>query len=373
MNQPQDETGKSSTSQQTPPTRSPSAATTESTVNSASPAKTAEAKSSITSLFEDIVRVPKSYISDVKAKLSNLPRTNYELGIQLQEAGELRDAILRFSVARWLAPNFQLAWFRLGSCYLSVGERDKAKTALKQAYRLNPNHEETCFLLTSLDPSLVPAEKQPQTMPASIAIDYFDRAAPQYDSDQRQQRYRGHQYAEQGLYNYIDIKRVDYNLLDLGCGTGLVGAVMSKYCQHIVGVDFSRNMLQQAMRRRRDDDSRIYRQVMHQDIHYYLADNDQEFELITAVHVFNYIGDLQNIIPHIASKLAPGGLFLFQVEPFTQNEGFGLLQDYARFGHSRTYIKDLLKQSNLTIKYDDLIPVYPNYNLRQYVVTAPHE
>ena len=320
--------------------------------------------------FRDLARVPLSFIEEVKYRFNHLPLVNFELGQQLAAEGRMRDAALRFRLALWLAPKHQPSWYFLGTCYLSLGQREKAIAAFAQSYKLDPSHEETRFMLATIDPNILPEAKRPTTMPASIAVDYFDRLAPDYDASQAQLGYRAHIAAETSLREFLEPKRVNHSLLDLGCGTGLVGVMMEPYCEQIVGVDLSRSMLTLTGERRREDKSRIYSAAYLQDMRLFLPDVQEPFEIITAVHVFNYIGDLGHIFTHARKALRPGGLFLFQVEPM-EGAGFGMMAKLRRFGHSEAYILQKLQEAGLQGLKAENVQAYPDGTLRQYIVRAP--
>lgn len=316
--------------------------------------------------FEDLAKVPKAFLADLAYRMNHLPQLNYELAQQLSGEGRMRDAVLRYRIALWLAPQHQLSWYYLGTCYLSLGQKDKALAAFAQAYKLDPNHAETMFMIVTIDPRILPPSKRPDGMPVSIAEDYFDRLASDYDRSQAALGYRAHIAAEAGLRALLEPNRVNYTLLDLGCGTGLAGAMLSPYCEQITGVDLSRGMLAQASERRRENKSPFYTTVYHQDLRVFLSNVSETFSLIIAVHVFNYLGEIDQVMKHAARALQPGGFFLAQVELYPE-AGFGMLATYGRFGHSEEYMAKKALEAGLTIVAKESIAAYPNGLMHQYI------
>jgi predicted TPR repeat methyltransferase len=321
--------------------------------------------------LRDILSVPVNFVDEFKYRLNHLPMINYQLGLQMLAEGRLRDAILRFRLALWLAPNHQESWYYLGTSYLSLGQKVKAMQAFARSYKLNPNHEETRFMLATIDPNILPEAKRPTTMPATIAVDYFDRLAPDYDRSQASLGYRAHIVAEASLQRYLEPKRVNHTLIDLGCGTGLTGTMLAPYCEQVIGVDVSRGMLAQASERRREDKSRIYSSAYQQDMRLFLPDVPEPVELITAVHVFNYMGDLGHLFEHAARALRPGGLFLFQVEPYAAAKGFAMLPKVSRFGHSEAYLREKIATTPLEVVTVEAVQAYPDGQLAQYILRKP--
>lgn len=351
--------------EQTPSTSSPSPLHAPGVVPNRQP------RSPLGEALQDILRMPTDFIREFQYRLRHLPMINHELGLQMLAEGRPRDAVLRFRLALWLAKNHQQSWYFLGTSYLSLGQRVKAMRAFAQSYKLNPNHEETRFMLATIDPNILPEAKRPTGMPASIAVDYFDRMAADYDRAQAALGYRAHIVAETTLQRFLEPKRVNHHLIDLGCGTGLVGVMLAPYCEQVVGVDVSRGMLAQASERRRDDKSRIYSTAYQQDMRLFLPDVQEPVELITAVHVFNYMGDLGHVFEHAARCLRPGGLFLFQVEPYNSGKGFAMLPKVSRFGHSEAYLREKIAATPLDVVMAEAVQAYPDGQMVQYILRKP--
>ncbi|MBY0354801.1 MAG: methyltransferase domain-containing protein [Rickettsiales bacterium] len=326
-----------------------------------------QTRHALSQFFFDLATVPRAFFKEAAFRMNHLPLVNFQLAQQLALDGRMRDAILRYRLSLWMAPDHHLSWYFLGTSYLSLGERDKALAAFARAYKLAPQHEETRFMIATINPAILPESKRPRSMPTSIATDYFDRLAPDYDRSQAARGYRAHIAAEASLREWLEPRRVNHSLLDIGCGTGAMGAMLAPYCEHIVGVDLARGMLALANERRRDNQSRIYSSAIQQDLRLFLPDISQPCDIITAVHVFNYVGDLSHVFEHVANALTVGGLFLFQIEPMT-GEGYAMLPTASRFGHSEHYIQSQLKGLPLTILKQEMIQAYPDITMQQYIL-----
>lgn len=322
-------------------------------------------------IISDFTSVPVAFFREFKYRMHHLPQINYEIGRAMLAEGRGRDAVMRLRLATWLAPQHQPSWYELGAAYLSLSMRDKATAAFAQSYKLNTHHEETRFMLAAIDPAILPEAKRPLSMPSSIASDYFERLAPDYDRMQSARNYRAPMAAETSLRAFLEPNRINHRLLDLGCGTGLVGTLMAPFCEEITGVDIARRMLSLASERRRENKSRVYTEAFQADLRLYLPDVKEPFELITAVDVFGYVGDLGLIFEQAAHALVPGGLFLFQCEPY-QGAGFGMLPKVSRFGHNEIYIQQKLDAAGLeTVKAESIAAYYPDVSMRQFIVRKP--
>ncbi len=83
---------------------------------------------------------------EIKARFSNISGTNYQLGIQHYEAGNMQDALVRFKMASWFRSDFVEAWIMQGYVYLAMAEIDKANTAAGRAITLEPTHKDALLL-----------------------------------------------------------------------------------------------------------------------------------------------------------------------------------------------------------------------------------
>lgn len=99
------------------------------------------------------------------------------------------------------------------------------------------------------------------------------------------------------------------NVLDLGCGTGLLGAYLGRLQGAMVGVDLSRPMIDQALRHN------VYDRIHHVDLREALeATPESLYDVIAALDVFIYAGQLDRAIPDAHRILKPGGRFVFSCE-----------------------------------------------------------
>lgn len=319
-------------------------------------------------LGQDMANTPRKWWQRFTYKIENLPLTNFQMAETFIREGKIIDAVFRLKVTLWLAPNHAPSWYLLGSCYDRLGKREKSLQALSRAISLAPNHAPTIFLISTIDPNLLPPQKKPQTVPKEMVIDFFEKMAPAYEEFQRDNGYAGHTLVANAVKERIDSREPHYQILDLGCGTGLVGALIADNTLRLVGVDISKGMSEIAASKRREDERRSYNSVLHQDMRSYLAAYQGEpFDIVTAAHCFNYVGELSTIFKGVAALLKPGGLFVFQVEPYKQ-EGFGLIPGKGRFGHSEDYVQQLLAQNGFEMLNYGLVPVFANASHWQYIV-----
>jgi len=138
------------------------------------------------------------------------------------------------------------------------------------------------------------------------------------------------------------------SVLDLGCGTGLVGVVLDDLLppsadRTLIGVDLSRRMLEQAAVKR------LYTEFRHAELATVMAADTATYALITAADVFCYLGRLDPVLALCRARLAPDGVLLFTLERSTQPTGGWRLGRTGRFAHSAEYARSALAGAGLEI------------------------
>ena len=135
------------------------------------------------------------------------------------------------------------------------------------------------------------------------------------------------------------------DVLDLGCGTGLVGeALQEAGVRHgtWIGLDLSLPMLERARQRG------CYDELLCVDIESWLSGAAKAgFDLVMAADVFIYLGDLDGIFRSVAACLRRGGSFVFSVE--TCEAGDWRLLETGRYAQSETYIARLAQLNGFTM------------------------
>ena len=150
------------------------------------------------------------------------------------------------------------------------------------------------------------------------------------------------------------------SVLDLGCGTGLLGAHLGRIDGFLIGVELSTKMIEQAARHHVYD--RFHAVNLIDAVH---ATPASIYEVITALDVFVYIGDLEEIIPNAHRILLPAGDFYFSCEAAPEDGPDLVLQANGRYAHKRSHVQALCKQAgfeqaeigDLTLRHEGGQPV----------------
>jgi|GEM_PF-4654040 len=303
--------------------------------------------------------------------IENLPLRNYEQAEKYFDQKLYRDAALRLKAAIWLAPQFPKAYMLLAQSHMGLSEKAKAVDAIKKAQQLLPNSLEILFVAAGIDSSLVPASRRPTTMPLSIAQYKFKKRAENFDEEQKSRLYRGHVYIDQMIRRFADIRRTNHSMLDLGCGTGACGVQLYNIASHITGVDFTREMLDQATNRKTSAEMPVYARTFHEDLLEFMGKVDkQEYDFIVAAHVLNYVGDLEMLFNGLPRALNQDGVAVLQVEHYDGGK-FGVIPGIGRFGHSQKYMREQAARVGLEVVAEEDVMVYQSVKMRQYAIRHP--
>jgi predicted TPR repeat methyltransferase len=127
---------------------------------------------------------------------------------------------------------------------------------------------------------------------------------------------------------------LDVSILDLGCGTGLLGVYLGGVAGAFIGVDLSARMIEQAARHR------VYTELRQTDLLDELrAAPAGTYDYVTANDVFIYVGDVSEVIPAAFKAIRPGGALIFSCETAQEAEGALVIRPSKRYAHSVSSIQ----------------------------------
>ena len=194
------------------------------------------------------------------------------------------------------------------------------------------------------------AEPAPARAPRGLVTDLYDRYADQYDQHViGVLKYRTPDLLLDALGCFVPSSGLD--VLDLGCGTGLLGARLHPRARTLVEVDISSNMLKLARHRE------VYDHLVCGELTEYLQTQTGNFDLVLAADVFGYIGDLSEVFEGVRRALRQGGFFCFSVEAGDEKDF--VLKSNLRYAHSDSYIGKLASDHGFGLE------MIESHNLRQ--------
>ncbi len=149
-------------------------------------------------------------------------------------------------------------------------------------------------------------------------------------------------------------------MLDLGCGTGLAGEALRERAEHVSGVDLAEEMVEIA------GEKGDYDQLFVGDAVVFLEDHDgAPFDLIVAADVLPYLGAVGGLFRGAATRMTPGGAFVFSTESAPDDGPDFIVGRKHRFAHSERHIRtsltrhgfEVLEAAEITVREDEGEPV----------------
>jgi predicted TPR repeat methyltransferase len=274
----------------------------------------------------------------------------------LVEGGDVAAAVELLADTLALVPAWAAGWYRLGEMREAAGERAAAAEAFAEALRLDPADR----LGASLKLGLLGAAHAIDAPPSAFVEALFDQYADRFDKA----------LVERLAYRVPDLiagaldaagARAFAHVVDLGCGTGLMGERLRRAASFLDGVDISAGMLKKA------ESKRVYDRLSRQDLQTFdpeafgepgrgNAPATARADLVVAADVFLYLGALERIVTAVASMLPDGGLFAFSVERHDGPEPM-VLRPSRRYAHSEGPLRELLAAAGFSIVSLDAHPI----------------
>ena len=191
----------------------------------------------------------------------------------------------------------------------------------------------------------------PSQPPEAMTRGLFDRYANRFDTHLvGALKYRVPQKVSAAILAQFPDRKL--NILDLGCGTGLLGASLGRIDGFFVGVDLSMSMLEEATKHN------IYSRLHQVNLLDALEATDaNEYEVIVAADVFIYLGALDAAIANAFKVLRPGGSMFFSCEDTPDDGPDFVVRKSMRYAQSQKYVKRLLDATGFAVPSIEAIDV----------------
>ena len=162
------------------------------------------------------------------------------------------------------------------------------------------------------------------------------------------------------------------DVIDVGCGTGLMGEFLRPRSLRLTGLDLSRAMLGEAGKKH------VYDTLLEGDAENHLLHCKSQFDLVAAADVLVYVARMPPFMSAVAQGLRPGGLFAGSIETHG-GEGTILLAS-RRYAHSPADLQTAARAAGLSMVVHEAVSPrldagsqVPglNFVLRKSAATAP--
>lgn len=244
-------------------------------------------------------------------------------------------AVASFTRAVALDPGLKDAVWGLAEAWHYKGDEGEALRWYRRYLELAPGNPEAAHMVAALA-----GGQAPRRAGEAYVRAVFDNFADDFDRLLTEEL----EYKAPGLLYEAVIAALPHgagslNVLDVGCGTGLAGALFRPLARRLEGIDLSREMIKQARTRG------IYDSLRVGELTRALETTAARYDLIVAADVMVYIGDLAPAFRAAAVALADGGLFGFTVEA-REGTDYSLLGT-GRYVHDPAYVRRTAAASGL--------------------------
>ncbi|MBI3453687.1 MAG: tetratricopeptide repeat protein [Rhodospirillales bacterium] len=267
------------------------------------------------------------------------PVMRMNLGEILSQLGHPAEAAEAFLEAIRLRPNYGEAYVGLATLWRNTGNIEGSITAINAYLRIDLTDKHGGRAMLAL---LNPAAPLPDSYSPEYIRNLFDGYAGRFDEHLTAKLgYQGPAALRAAVDRIAGGRTGPFDVLDLGCGTGLSGVAFKDMAGRLVGVDLSPRMIDIARKRG------IYDRLIAGDILAALLESVSAWDIVIAADVFVYVGRLETIFPAVAAALRPRGLVAFSVE---DSDGADVdLGPGQRYRHGRGYIARLAAANGLTV------------------------
>jgi len=251
------------------------------------------------------------------------------------------------------SPDDPLAWGWLGGCLLELNRKDEARDALQQGLALLPDEPSLQFHLA------IARGETPRTQPKEMMQELFDKYASRFDAELvGGLKYRVPRRVAEIIRTHSPT--LDISILDLGCGTGLLGVYLGRIGGAFVGVDLSAKMIERARLHG------IYSELRQGDLLEELRNTvPGSYDYVVSNDVFIYVGDLSEVIPAAFAATRHGGALIFSCETAQESEGALVLRPSKRYAHSVGSIRSLCAKAGfescviepIELRFERKIPI----------------
>ncbi|MCP8351782.1 tetratricopeptide repeat protein [Candidatus Synchoanobacter obligatus] len=276
------------------------------------------------------------YWSKAPKDETNIIQLQYNIGVAYHYSNRHEEALEYFQQVLLQDPNHKESHMNIAAIALQNHQRQHAIIHYKKALELDPSNQEIQYILSAIEQT----QHKITQSPSHYVSNLFDQYASYYD--QHLLGMLKYQLPEKIQLALHEQRSTDPSnrIIDLGCGTGLMGHILKPFAKELIGVDLSANMLNKAQT------TNLYCSLHQEDCVNFLK-SQSNIDIIIAAELMPYIGDLTLLVQAMQHALNHKGMIIFSIE--TSKEASFHLTENARFQHNVIWVESLLKRQQFHI------------------------
>ncbi len=251
---------------------------------------------------------------------------------------------------------------QLAQALRHVGRTDECELVCKKILEVDPDNAEALFFQNAFS-----KQKNNETLdrvPAEVTRQMYKgkNIGKKFDQNLKYAfEYKAPDVLNDAVREAIDhdlsVNKID--ILELGCGSGLCGSRFVDIANSLIGTDISPDMLEAAK------DKQAYTELYEADLIDALDKYQASMDLIIAMDVLCYFGDLTDIFKRCHEALGEKGIFAFSVvKPKT--DAVWELQVQGHFVHSLEHLQQVGEKTGFKQIFAEELPLRRELDEDQY-------
>jgi predicted TPR repeat methyltransferase len=249
------------------------------------------------------------------------------------------DALATVRKALALKPDPEAFDFLAELLYV-LGRTDELAATYEAWHRAHPESAMAKHMLAACQ-----AKEAPARADDAYVIELFDGFADTFDEVLTRLDYHAPALVGAALRRTAGEPRGELDIVDAGCGTGLLAPYLRPYARQLVGVDLSPKMLEKAAQRA------LYDRTAAADLVSFLRSCASAFDVVASSDTLVYFGDLSAAFAAAQASLRSSGYLIFTLEHSGDSDAEPpyRIHPHGRYSHKESYVRKTLAEAGFDL------------------------